>query len=456
MTIQAQAHSRELPRLRGGLPWLGHAMAFKHDPVGFLRHGQETAGDAFTFTLLGQRVVFMSGPSAHRAVFAAREEQLSCREAYQFMVPILGEGVLYGAEHSVMEQQMKMVQGPLTGKQLRASAPVMVAEAQAYLDALGEHGERDLTDMMAELTASIASRCLVGPEFRTRLTAELRGLYDDLQEGVQLAGLLNPRLPLPPFRRRDRARARIVASIHDIIGERRRPGAQTGPEDMLTNLMSARYADGSALSDDIIAGLLLSMIFAGQHTSAAHGAWTGVLLLAHPVWYLRVRAEQDQFGAQNPELTPANLHRMTVLDQCFKEAERMYPPLSVLMRVTMSDFVHDGYTVPKGALVFVSPGASHRRPDVFHDPDDYCPARFGPGREEDRRTPYGLIGFGGGQHGCTGLGFAQQQLKIIWSLLLRQFDLEARQPPGPPDQSTFVVKPGKPCMIRYRRREATP
>jgi cytochrome P450 len=164
----------------------------------------------------------------------------------------------------------------------------------------------------------------------------------------------------------------------------------------------------------------------------------------------------DESDEQNPELTPANLHHMTVLDQCLKEAERMFPPLPVLMRVAMSDFTHDGYTVPKGGLVFVSPGASHRRPDVFRDPDDYCPARFGPGREEDRRTPYGLIGFGGGQHGCTGLAFAHQQLKIIWSLLLRRFDLEAMQPLGPPDHSTFVVRPRKPCMIRYRRREATP
>jgi len=455
MTHQVEAHTRELPQLRGGLPWLGHALAFKRDPVGFLRHGRETVGDAFTFTLLGQQVAFMSGPSAHQAVFTANEQLLSCREAYQFMVPILGEGVLYGAEQSVMEQQMKMVQGPLTGKQLRASAAVMVAEAEAYLDALGEQGERDLTVMLAELTASIASRCLVGPEFQTRLTDELRDLYHDLQEGVQLAGLVNPHLPLPPFRRRDRARARIVASIHDIIGERRRSGAQPEPPDMLTTLMSARYADGSTLTDDVIAGLLLTLVFAGHHTSAAHGAWTGVLLLAHPQWYLGARAEQDRFAEQSPELTPANLHHMTVLDQCLKEAERMFPPLPVLMRVAMNDFTHDGYTVPKGALVFVSPGASHRRPDVFRDPDNYCPARFGPGREEDRRTPYGLIGFGGGQHGCTGLAFAHQQLKIIWSLLLRRFDLEAMQPLGPPDHSTFVAGPRKPCMIRYRRREAT-
>ena len=456
MTYQAQARTRELPQLRGGLPWLGHALAFRRDPVGFLRHGRETAGDAFTFTLLGQRVAVMSGPSAHHAVFAAREDQLSCREAYQFMVPIFGEGVVYGAEQSVLEQQMEMARGPLTGKQLRANAPVMAAEAEEYLDALGERGERDLTVMMAELTASIASRCLVGPEFRTRLTDELRGLYHDLAEGAQLAGLVNPRLPLPPFRRRDRARARIVASIHDVIAERRRPGGQPGPQDMLATLMSARYADGSALTDDVIAGLLLTLIFAGQHTSAAHGAWTGLLLLAHPEWYQRARAEQDLFAAQNPELTPANLHQMTVLDQCFKEAERMFPPLPLVMRVAMSNFVHEGYLVPKGALVFVSPGASHRRPDVFRDPDDYCPARFGPGREEDRRTPYGLIGFGGGQHACTGLGFAQQQLKIIWSLLLRRFDLEAMQPLGPPDYSTLVAGPRKPCMIRYRRREATP
>src|SRR5580692_447516 len=138
MTLSSQARTRELPQLPGGLPWLGHALPFKRDPVGFLRHGQQTTGDAFTFTLLGQRVAFMSGPSAHHAVFAAGEEQLSCREAYQFMVPIFGQGVVYGAEQSVLEQQMEMARAPLTGKQLRAHAPVMAAEAEAYLETLGE------------------------------------------------------------------------------------------------------------------------------------------------------------------------------------------------------------------------------------------------------------------------------------------------------------------------------
>ena len=217
------------------------------------------------------------------------------------MVPIVGEGVLYGAERSVMEQQMKMAQGPLTGKQLRANAAVMAAEAQAYLDALGERGELDLLghDGRADRVdrQPLPGRAGVpGPADR-----ELRDLYHDMEDGIQLAGLVNPRLPLPPFRRRDRARAQVVEVIHDIIGERRRRGAQPEPPDMLSTLMSARYTDGSALTDDVIAGLLVSVVFAGHHTSAAHGTWTGVLLLAHPRWYQRARAEQDLVRRADPE-----------------------------------------------------------------------------------------------------------------------------------------------------------
>ena len=134
----------------------------------------------------------------------------------------------------------------------------------------------------------------------------------------------------------------------------------------------------------------------------------------------------------------------------------MFPPLPVLMRVAMSHFVHDGYTVPKGALSsspLVRPTAA---PTSSATPTTTARRGSGPAARRTGARPYGLIGFGGGVHGCIGLAFAQQQLKIIWSLLLRRFDLEAMQPLGPADHSTFVARPSDPCVIRYRRRESTP
>src|SRR5439155_20953813 len=113
----------------------------------------------------------------------------------------------------------------------------------------------------------------------------------------------------------------------------------------------------------------------------------------------------------------AALKQLVLLDRCIKEAERLHPPLVMLMRKALDDFQFDGHIIPAGDLVLVSPGVSHRIPSLFADPSRFDPARFAPGREEDRRTPYSLIGFGGGKHRCIGLAFAYQQIKVIWSVL---------------------------------------
>jgi len=129
--------------------------------------------------------------------------------------------------------------------------------------------------------------------------------------------------------------------------------------------------------------------------------------------------------------------------------------LVMLMRKIVRDFTYRGYHVPAGGLLMVSPAVSHRIPEVFHDPGVYDPRRFAPGREEDRKSSYTLIGFGGGRHRCIGLTFAQQQVKVIWSVLLQRFEVELVKKQHEPDYSTFVIGPRPPCVIRYRRRAAT-
>ena len=437
------------PRLPGGLPWLGHALPFRRNPVALLRGARERLGEVFSFRLAGRDVTAFVGPRAHAAFFGADEQQLSAREVYQFTVPIFGSGVVYDVRPEVLDEQMGFLFPALRDERLRAYARVMQEEAEAYTDAWGDEGEVDLLVAMNELTVFIASRCLIGDEFRRRLSKEFAHLYHDLEGGINLIAFINPHLPLPAFRRRDRARARIVELIASVVADRRARGVRG--EDFLQTLMEARYADGAALTDEVITGLLLSIVFAGQHTSAVMAAWTGLLLLEHGRFLPPVLAEQEAVlggGVMDVE----RLRDLVILERCIKEAERMHPPLILLMRRVAQDFPYDGFVVPAGGMAMVSPAAAHRIPEVFADPDRYDPDRFAPPRQEDRRTKHGLIGFGGGHHRCIGSTFAHQQIKVIWSLLFQRFELELAQAEHQPDYTTFVVGPRQPCVVRYRRR----
>jgi sterol 14-demethylase len=439
------------PHLSGGLPWLGHALDFRRDPIGLLARGRARLGDVFSFELAGTRVTALIGPAAQAAFFQAPDDQLGAREVYQFMVPVFGKGVAYDVAPEVMDEQMSLLFPALREERLQAYARVMQEEAEAYCRAWGESGAVDLLDAMNELTVFIAGRCLVGDAFRRSLSEEFARLYRDLEGGINLAAFVNPHLPLPSLRRRDRARRRVGELIGRVIRDRR-ASADRG-EDFLQTLLEARYSDGTALDDDVITGLLLAIVFAGQHTSAVLATWTGLLLLQHPEHVARLRAEQaGVFGGDPAEMSLAALGRLDALERCIKEAERMHPPLVMLMRKVLRDFEHGGHVVPAGELALVSPALAHRLPDVFRDPDRYDPDRFGPGRQEDRATRYSLIAFGGGRHRCIGSTFAYQQIKVIWSILLARFDWVAEQASAVPDHSTFVVGPRPPRRARYRLR----
>jgi sterol 14-demethylase len=446
--VTAAARARP-PQLPGGLPWLGHALALRRDPVGLLRRGHARFGEVFGFRLAGRDVTAFVGPRAHAAFFGADDSQLSAREVYQFTVPVFGPGVVYDVRPEILDEQMGFLVPALRDDRMRAYARAMREEVEAYVDGWGEEGEVDLLVALNELTVFIASRCLIGEEFRRRLSKEFAHLYHDLEGGITLLAFFNPYLPLPAFRRRDRARARVTELIAGVIAERRARGF--AGEDFLQTLMDVPGPDGRGLTDEVIAGLLLSVIFAGQHTSAVMGAWTGILLLEHPEFLPPVLAEQAAVLGDG-EMTIDRLRHLVALERAVKEAERMHPPLVLLMRLVSRDFAVGAYRIPAGGLAMVSPAAAHRLPEVFADPDRYDPDRFAPPRAEDRRTKHGLIGFGGGHHRCIGSTFALQQIKIIWSVLFRRFELSLARAGHRPDYTTFVAGPRPPCRVRYRRR----
>jgi sterol 14-demethylase len=445
----SQSHRKPIPRLAGGLPGLGHALEFRRDPVRLIQRGRDLYGDIFAFQLFGNSVHVLTGAGGNEAFFKAPDAVLSAREAYQFTVPIFGKGVAYDATAELMDQQLRMVHPALRDEKMQSYARFMTAEIENHLDSWGDSGTLDLLTTMNEITISTASRCLFGAEFRTVLASTFGRLYRDLERGINMVAFFAPNFPLPAMRRRDRARRQVVELMSPLIEARRARGGSS--DDFLDTLIAARGPDGEPLSDDTIIGLLLTLLFAGQHTSAVLATWTGVLLLQQPHYIAPILAEQaNMLGSA--DMTLASLKQLIRLERCIKEAERLHPPLVVLMRKVLGNFEFRDYVMPAGDLAMVSPAVSQRIPEIFTDPSRYDPDRFAPPREEDRRTPHALIGFGGGKHRCVGLAFAYQQVKVIWSILFQRYTFELVDRKQRPNYATFVVGPRQPCLVRYRSR----
>jgi sterol 14-demethylase len=441
---------REAPLLSGGWPLVGHTAMFARDTLGLLFKAREECGDVARLKLLGRELILFTGPTGHEAVFRAPDEHLSPNAAYKMMVPVFGKDVAYDCEPERMREQLGMLRPALKAKQMRAYGEIIAGEVTQALSSWGTSGTIDIYDFAQVTTSFTSSHCLLGREFRMEMSDEFARVYHDLERGILPIGYINAYLPIPAFRRRDKARARLGEMVSTIIERRRRDGGEH--EDFLQTLMDSTYQDGSRLTDHEITGLLVAAMFAGHHTSAVTLAWTILELVQHPELLAEIRDEIDGVLGDGEPLSLKKTRQLVKTEWAVREALRLHPPLFVLLRQAMQDTELCGYKIPKGAFVAVSPTVAHRIEDVFRNADAFDPHRFSPERAEDD-NPFNYVSFGGGRHKCLGSSFALLQIKSIVAALLYHYDLELYGDPLEADLQSVVIAPKMPCRVNFKLRE---
>jgi sterol 14-demethylase len=440
------------PVARGGLPFLGHLLELRRDPIGLMGRVRRECGEVGEMNLAGHRVVMVYGEKAQEAFFRAPDEQLDQAAAYPFMTPIFGRGVVFDATPEQRKQAMR--NQSLRDAAMRGHAEVIAAETRRMIEPWGDRGRFDALDFFSELTIYTSSACLIGREFREELSPDYVDIFKDLERGTDALAYVNPYLPLPAFRRRDRARRELVSRLRAIFARRETAGEK--PKDLFQILHGLRDASGARrYSDEQITGMFISMMFAGHHTTSVTASWALLDLLMNPDWLARIVAELDELYADGREVSYQALREIPLLECALKETLRLHPPLIILMRKVMYDFHCDGFTIPAGRTVATSTAVSNRDPACFPDAECYEPSRYLPGREEDKQA-FAWIPFGAGRHRCVGAAFAMMQLKAIFSILLRSCEFELDAPAGSygNDLSKMVVAVRQPCGVRYRRRAA--
>ncbi len=447
---------REPPQVSGGEGEHGHLDELRVDPIALMRRVREECGDVGQFRLADRDVVLLTGAEANEMFFRAPEEVLDQAEAYPFMTPIFGEGVVFDAPP---ERRREMLHNQaLRDKFMRGHAATIADEVEAMVRPWDDEGSIDLLDWFAELTIYTSSACLIGAKFRHELDQRFAQLYHDLEQGTDAIAYVDPYAPIESFRRRDDARLGLVDLVQGIMDRRAEgPAATDEDRDLLDVLMSIREEDGTLrFSTDMITGMFISMMFAGHHTTSGTAAWTLIELLRHPDELAAVRAELDELYAHGEEVSYQALRAMPRLESAIKEALRLHPPLILVLRVVKEELEVEGYRVAPGKLVGASPAVSNRIPEDFPDPDAFVPERYLEPRAEDRANPWTWIPFGAGRHRCVGAPFAMMQLKAIFSVLLRHWDFELAQPSDTyrNDHSKMVVQLAQPCVAGFRRRVA--
>jgi sterol 14-demethylase len=446
------------PVLPAKIPFIGHIVSFGIHPRNFMVGVKEKLGGVFTLNMIGNRVTFVADPKLHDAFFKPRNEILSPREPYAFMIPVFGEGVAYGATYGRMREQLNFLAEELSIAKFRNFVPAIQLETRRYLQEhlRGDSGEINLLDHMSALIINTACQCLFGEDLRKRLdAARFSQLLAEMEGALIPAAVFVPwlgYLPTPAASRRNAARNELQDMLGKIVEARRaedsKGNVDTRRSDLLNGLMSAVYRDGTPMSLHEVCGMIIAAMFAGQHTSTITTTWT-LLHLAQPENKKHLEKIQQEFSefTENIDYDTVMDH-LPFADACARESIRRDPPLVILMRQCIEDHKVGDYVVPKGDIIACSPMLNHCDEKYWPDHRTWNPER--------KVDPNAYIAFGAGVHRCMGEKFGLLQVKTVLYTILREFDLEPVGPLPEPDYHTMVVGPTRTAAVmRWKRRSAS-
>jgi cytochrome P450 len=150
---------------------------------------------------------------------------------------------------------------------------------------------------------------------------------------------------------------------------------------------------GAEISDDEIAGVLYSVLFAGHETTTT--------LIANGVRELLLHRQNWEALIADPTLLPGAVD----------EILRYSPSIVAWRRKALKDTSIGGVAIPQGAEILLLIGSANRDETAFSEP-----SRFDITRKDSR----GHLAFGYGIHFCVGLQLAKMELAIALEELTRR------------------------------------
>ena len=256
-------------------------------------------------------------------------------------------------------------------------------------------------------------------------------------------------LPYPGRLRREKAERRMRAAVLELVHARRAPN--DAGDDLLGRLLSARVPEtDQPMTDRKVVDNLATFLLAGHETTAKALTWALYLLACSPSWQERL-LEEVRCVAGDSALDPAQFEQLRETTKFLKEALRLYPPISSIVRIPVASVDLGGWPVRAGTLINIPIFAIHRHRQLWDDPDRFEPERFSP-ESEARQSRFQFMPFGGGPRVCIGAAFAMIEATVMLACFVRAARFEV--PPGHVPQllSRVALQPrgGMPLKVWMR------
>jgi cytochrome P450/nitrite reductase/ring-hydroxylating ferredoxin subunit len=466
--IAAKRTLKDLPGPRQ-LPWIGNLHQLDPTRIHLILEGWAAKyGPMFLYRLGARRVVAISDPTLGAQVLRARPETFA---RFTGIGPIFGEmGVegVFSVDGEAWRTQRKLATAALAQRNVRALYPklqMVLARLKRRWEAMADAGTTlEVVDEIKRFTVDIATLITFGYDVNTVEHGD-----DVIQKKLELVfPALSRRLFLPfPYwrfvrlpsdRRLDRAVADLRAWMGELVAaERARLAAARAPErpaTFLEAMLTARDDAGRPFPDEVIFGNLMTMLAAGEDTTANTLTWTVHHVCDHPEWAAAMRREADALLADADVAADLDVAtRLNVAGAVADEAMRLRPVAPLLVHFAKKETVIGDLLVPEGTGVAVLTRPAAVKPAHFDSPDGFRPERW-LGETTGAHETSALMPFGSGPRICPGRVHALLEMKLLLSMLYKNFDVERVGAAGQVrEHFAFAMAPvGVKARLRRRTR----
>jgi len=466
-TVPAPAGSTAPPRriadLLGpkGLPKLGNALQIRRDRL----HQQAEAwakefGDVYRFSIGEREFVVLADPEVVAGVLRDRPEGFERTSRMAEIAREFGFDGVFTANGDKWRRQRPMVLAGLDPAHIKAFFPTLVKVTERLRHRWHRHAATGRPmDLQAELmrfTVDVTAGLAFGADINTV------GSGDEViqQHLDKVLPALFRRLmaPLPYWHwfklPADRALTGHLQALNEevqgfIRAARLRlahePVRREQPANLIEAMLVERDREGSELTDADVAGNVLTMLLAGEDTTANTLAWAIWLLDAHP--QVAVRASNEVNAVLGGEPCPTRYEQLAQLDfleACIQETMRLKPVAPIIVQQAARDREVAGVLLPAGSLVMCLMRPAALDEARFPRAGEFDPGRWlangGNAAQAASSAKRVVMPFGAGPRICPGRYLALAEMKMVLAMLLSSFRIDSVDTPdGLPVQERLAL-----------------
>jgi cytochrome P450 len=424
-------------------------------------------GPVFRFNLGPRPVVGVGDAGAINEILRQRPERFRRWSELTAVLVEMGIDGVFSAEGEDWRRQRRLAVTALNSNHLhRYFGVIRDANHRLYerLSAAARVGVPFAIDADFKLfTVEVTSALAFGHEDSAPSGADLRPEIDRVF--AMIARRVSAPVPywrrvrLPADRALDRSLALLRIAVSGFVEQARarilaRPELRERPENFLEGMLAGQELEGRFNEAELF-GNTLTMLLAGEDTTAATLAWTSWLLAQHPDVQSRLASEaRDLLRDESVPIEPGAAARFEYGEAVLREAMRLKPASAVIFIEAVEDAVVADVRIPAGTRLLLLTRHAAVQEGSFARPDTFDPTRW-LGTAAGTHDQRGFLAFGAGPRFCPGRNLAFLEAKAALAMLASNFELTL-DPDAKPvtEEFTFTMAP-RGLRVLLREREAT-